>query len=276
MMRFQTLLTLVAVLYETQANPVFDPQRIVGGELAEEHEFPHQISLKLNERGHICGGSIIADKWIATAAHCLKGQDVASLYITWGTNHQATEGLNARIKNYVIHEKYNGVTNNNYDFGLIELPFGILDSTSEIIKIGKGEPPVATCTLSGWGAVNGQGGGDTSQQNDLRKITLRYVDHDECYRSWQWNFVYINDESQICTDSMLDSGVGSPCFGDSGGPLICEQDGEMKQFGVVSFGVGHCSQSSPKRPAVYGQISNDGPYNWYNEKCGGCLGDRDN
>jgi len=49
--------------------------RIIGGRIAEKNEFPWQVSLQLMESGvktHICGGSIISDSWIITAAHCVK------------------------------------------------------------------------------------------------------------------------------------------------------------------------------------------------------------
>jgi len=50
--------------------------RIVGGEDAAPHEFPWQISMQIflpkkNKIEHFCGGSILNDHWILTAAHCL-------------------------------------------------------------------------------------------------------------------------------------------------------------------------------------------------------------
>lgn len=44
--------------------------RVVGGLEAHEGQFPHQVSLRL-QGSHICGGSIIANKFILTAAHCV-------------------------------------------------------------------------------------------------------------------------------------------------------------------------------------------------------------
>ena len=44
--------------------------RVVNGENASPHAWPWQISLRVNGR-HICGGSLIANDWVVTAAHCV-------------------------------------------------------------------------------------------------------------------------------------------------------------------------------------------------------------
>ena len=51
--------------------------RIVGGSQAEQNEWPWQVSLQLYRGAwfHFCGGSLIDNRWVLTAAHCLDGME---------------------------------------------------------------------------------------------------------------------------------------------------------------------------------------------------------
>lgn len=46
-------------------------ERVIGGSDAQEGQFPYQISLRVGG-SHVCGGTIISNKFVLTAAHCVE------------------------------------------------------------------------------------------------------------------------------------------------------------------------------------------------------------
>ena len=63
-------------IYEGECgNPAIDPQvkgRIVNGQEARPHSWPWQVSLQV-EGWHFCGGTLINEQWVVSAAHCEGG-----------------------------------------------------------------------------------------------------------------------------------------------------------------------------------------------------------
>ena len=62
------LLLLIVLVGRASSNPAHS--RVLGGNDAVSKQFPHQISLR-RDHSHVCGGSIISNRYILTAAHCV-------------------------------------------------------------------------------------------------------------------------------------------------------------------------------------------------------------
>ncbi|XP_046448092.1 brachyurin-like isoform X2 [Daphnia pulex] len=210
--------------------------RIVGGVETAPNEFPWQVFLVLEKANHqlfSCGGSLISDRWILTAAHCL--ENVAIVHVTLGAHNvdddQEIHQENYRSRDYYIHPDWDSNTLQG-DIGLIRLPQSIdfsdyvrpicLDSPSESLNDYVGE----TVVLTGWGLYS-DGGGTSSV---LRKTSAEVITNQECYE--QYDSLITDD--MMCTSTTNHHGT---CNGDSGGPMHLEMaDGSWKQIGIVSFG----------------------------------------
>lgn len=85
------------------------PSRIVGGYPASPNQFPHQVAL-LRSGSLTCGGSLITDKWVLTAAHCIyNGNQVISpslLSVLAGTIHLNQGGVRRNVRRIIPHERY--------------------------------------------------------------------------------------------------------------------------------------------------------------------------
>lgn len=125
-----------------------DDPRIYGGKKSADGEFPYLVSLQTFRKKHMCGGAIISDKWIVTAAHCMVL--VKPDHILAGTN---TVDWNSSIgKRYPVEQiiKYQ---QGRGDMGLIRVK-GPIEFSKKIQSIAYASklPPAGTkCHAAGWG-----------------------------------------------------------------------------------------------------------------------------
>lgn len=99
---------------------------LVGGVAANQTEFPHSISLRY--RGlHMCGGSLISENRILTAAHCLAdfvpgaGRNVQDLTVVTGSDVLTPgEGTTYNVTAVHPHENYSSKAN-EFDIGIIDV-----------------------------------------------------------------------------------------------------------------------------------------------------------
>uniref|UniRef100_A0A7G3AZU5 trypsin n=1 Tax=Lutzomyia longipalpis TaxID=7200 RepID=A0A7G3AZU5_LUTLO len=219
--------------------------KIVGGIAVNIEDFPHQVSIIYNNT-HICGGSIISDKFILSAAHCyIYIGPTNNFQVRVGSTNSTAGGTLYTVKDIHAHTSYNETTY-DYDFSIFELNDTIaLDNvTSRVVRlteINEYLPNGSNLTISGWGETRNP----TESKEHLRAVSVPKMEQLECIASYLF--------SNIITDRMFCAGYRQgqkdACKADSGGPVLNDNN---VQVGVVSWGL-DCAQA--RYPGVYGRIS---------------------
>ncbi|XP_026514323.1 trypsin-3-like [Terrapene carolina triunguis] len=215
--------------------------RVIGGRNCLFGSRPYQVALLRNGR-LTCGGSLIAPKWVLTAAHCGR-RGISSLRVHLGDYNlqvkEPTEQIR-RIRNFFVHPRYNICPRDN-DFMLLELdePAQLNNYVNTINLATRCPSPGTRCSVSGWGTIK-------SPQRLLPAILqcadLYSVSQARCRDIYQGRIT----ENMFCAG--VEQGGISSCKGDSGGPLVC--NGELQ--GVVSWGKSVCAL--PGQPRVYANV----------------------
>ena len=223
--------------------------KIVGGEEAVAHSLPYQVSLQGLDGSHFCGGSIIAQDMVLTAAHCVEdmGED-PQLQVHVGA-HDVTSNVGQKIKVATVysHKEYPGLSK---DVAVLKLSESINDSNAKVIRMADQsyfENNVTAGTVmkvSGWGAL--QSGGGIADK--LMQVEVPYVTNAVCNSAQAYNGSV--QETEMCAG--FKTGGKDSCQGDSGGPLVIEQNGEFVQVGVVSWGEG-CAMAD--KYGVYANVA---------------------
>ena len=110
------------------------PTRIVGGFNASLGEFPHQVSLReWQSQQHMCGGSIISDNFILTAAHCTMDRSPSEIFAVVGTVLLNSGGTKYELSEIIIHPEFD-IDRLHSDLSLVKTSESIVYS-SEISTI---------------------------------------------------------------------------------------------------------------------------------------------
>ncbi|KAK2832951.1 hypothetical protein Q5P01_016840 [Channa striata] len=245
------LLTLLTQECHSQLSVCGQPplnNKIVGGQEASPGSWPWQVSLRTTS-GHFCGGSLINNQWVLTAAHCFKGNS-ASVTVVLGLQTQSGSNPNSvtrAVMKVTIHPSYSSTTKDN-DICLLQLSSPVtFSSYIQPVCLAASGSTFFNGTdswVTGWGTLSS--GSDTISQT-LMEVEVPVVGNRQCNCNYGVGSI---TDNMMCAG--LTAGGKDSCQGDSGGPMVSKQSGRWIQAGIVSFGDG-CAL--PNFPGIYTRVS---------------------
>lgn len=261
MAAIRVLFSLFFVVSASLAASVPITGRIIGGQHATPGQFPYMVSMQRrdpsNNYAHHCGGAIISDRIVLTAAHCCPITTSKDFRILARAHkqHDDPNGQAYEIKRSIRHENFSLSTMAN-DLGIVELVKPI-KFNEFVAPIELGREFMAgdeVSVISGWGSSEVMHFAiDTRSvlfqkknmilnfQDDarvLKFVQLNTISNMDCRRAFADLNVPIFNNGTLCAAS--DKRATGICSGDSGGPLVHNN----KLIGVASWAKG-CAEGYP-------------------------------
>ncbi|XP_058053419.1 brachyurin-like [Anopheles bellator] len=232
--------------------------RVTNGQEATPGQFPYQIALlsEFNTGTGLCGGSVLTNNYILTAAHCVISG--ATTLANGGTaimgahNRNVQEPTQQRIRfstaGIVAHPQYTP-TNIRNDVAVVRLDSPI--SFNDRVQPARLPARSDSRQFGGFmGTVSGFG--RTSDASQATSAVVMFASNPvltEADCIGQWNAVLIQPQN-VC---MSGAEGRSACNGDSGGPLAVQDGGASRQVGIVSFG--SAAGCAIGMPSVYARVT---------------------
>ncbi|KAK5650380.1 hypothetical protein RI129_001409 [Pyrocoelia pectoralis] len=220
--------------------------RIVGGRPTGVNRYPWVARIVYDGLFH-CGGSLITQDYVLTAAHCVRRLQRTKIRVILGDHDQTTTSeapAKMRAVSAVIKNRNFDADSYNHDIALLKLrkPVVFSKNIKPICVPRVSEDPAGKLgTVIGWGRTMENG----MLPGIVQEVQVPILTLQQC-RAMKYRATRI-------TTYMLCAGKGAmdSCQGDSGGPLVVPVGEKYEIVGIVSWGVG-CAR--PGYPGVYTRV----------------------
>ncbi|XP_069361750.1 trypsin CFT-1-like isoform X1 [Maniola hyperantus] len=223
--------------------------RIVGGTVTSIDRWPMAVVMMYSRTGLLylqaCGGSILNNRAVLSAAHCFVGDQPRHWRMRMGSTTASSGGVIHNTARIILHPSFNSRTTDN-DVAILRtsntISFNNNVRAASFAAANLNLPDGTAVWAIGWGAISS--GGLPSER--LRQVQIWTVNQAICRERYGARGRTITD-NMLCS-GWIDVGGRDQCQGDSGGPLLHNN----VIVGVCSFGRG-CAQ--PRYPGVNARVS---------------------
>ncbi|XP_061828006.1 coagulation factor IX isoform X1 [Nerophis lumbriciformis] len=227
--------------------------RIVGGALEKPGGSPWQVLIRRSDGYGFCGGTLVSDRWVLSAAHCFQQKAHHVTIGDYDKQRRDPGEQTIKVQQVLIHPHFHAFTLDS-DIALLYLAQPIIRGPTAIPACLP-DPHLSKYLLkednrgvvTGWGTTKYLG----RPSRFLRKVALPVVSHRSCSLS----------SEQVITDNMFCAGYLKAsidaCSGDSGGPFVVHYRGTWFLTGIISWGE-ECAATG--KYGVYTRLGNFLPW----------------
>jgi len=210
--------------------------KVVGGHAAKAGDWGWMTGMRRNG-GFICGGSVINNWWLITAAHCVFGNQNPSVYILDVGGHDRLNAetwvISKRVQRIFIHNQYSSATL-RHDIALMKFDTQLAIDNYYIVPVCIPDQSEDWQSKHGWATGWGTlfSGGSVSRY--LMQVHMIHLTNDRCKQRFGTS---VDTAMQMCGGE-VGQGIDT-CQGDSGGPYVFQgQSQNWYLIGITSWGYG--------------------------------------